>query len=105
MAGTAAPIPSISKALLDLAPTSILQEVKGHPPHVLMMLDPRFGRTSELPGEDPLLNGMYAVNMLHGMQEKSPKGYMKMVAYLKHFTGGAADVLATDKFRSVLNRD
>ena len=43
-------------------------------------------QTSELPGEDPLLNGRYAVEMVTGMQVKDAKGYPAMLAYLKHLT-------------------
>ena len=48
--------------------------------------DPRFGRNSELPGEDPLLSGTYAEAMVAGMQERDAHGYPKMAALLKHFT-------------------
>jgi beta-glucosidase-like glycosyl hydrolase len=48
--------------------------------------DPRFGRNSELPGEDPLLSGTYATEMVNGMQERDAHGYPKMAALLKHFT-------------------
>ena len=48
--------------------------------------DPRFGRNSELPGEDPLLNGEYAKHLVHGMQEEDELGHPKMIAYLKHLT-------------------
>jgi hypothetical protein len=48
--------------------------------------DPRFGRNSELPGEDPLLSGVYATEMINGMQERDASGYPKMAALLKHFT-------------------
>ena len=51
-----------------------------------MARDPRFGRTSELPGEDPFLNGHYAAQMVGGMQEPDARGHPKMLAYLKHFT-------------------
>ena len=48
--------------------------------------DPRFGRNSELPGEDPVLSGTYATEMVNGMQERDTRGYPKMAALLKHFT-------------------
>ena len=47
--------------------------------------DPRFGRNSELPGEDPFLNGQVAVGYMQGMREKDPAGHPLAVAYLKHF--------------------
>eukprot|EP00051_Salpingoeca_urceolata_P002175 m.47862 g.47862 ORF g.47862 m.47862 type:complete len:851 (-) comp11951_c0_seq1:94-2646(-) len=58
----------------------------GYGPNINIARDPRFGRSSELPGEDPFLNGIYAKHMIQGMQEKDAKGYPKMLAYLKHFT-------------------
>ena len=48
--------------------------------------DPRFGRSSELPGEDPLLSGRYATHMVQGMQEEDSAGHPKIAAFLKHFT-------------------
>ena len=58
----------------------------GFGPNINIARDPRFGRTSELPGEDPLLNGMYAAAMVKGMQTHDQAGYPMMLAYVKHFT-------------------
>jgi beta-glucosidase-like glycosyl hydrolase len=58
----------------------------GYGPNINIARDPRFGRNSELAGEDPFLSGTYAANMVSGMQQKDSKGYPKMLAYLKHFT-------------------
>ena len=58
----------------------------GYGPNVNIARDPRFGRNSELPGEDPLLNGEYASQMVQGMQEEDAAGHPKMLAYLKHLT-------------------
>lgn len=55
-------------------------------PNINQQRDPRFGRTSELPGEDPYLSGQYAIYFVRGMQEKDSHGYPKVMAYLKHFT-------------------
>jgi len=55
-------------------------------PNINQQRDPRFGRTSELPGEDPYLSGQYAIHFVQGMQEKDSNGYPKLMAYLKHFT-------------------
>lgn len=55
-------------------------------PNINQQRDPRFGRSSELPGEDPVLSGQYAAHMVQGMQEKDNAGYPKTLAYLKHFT-------------------
>ena len=40
-------------------------------PNINQQRDPRFGRSSELPGEDPVLSGQYAAHMVQGMQEKT----------------------------------
>jgi len=58
----------------------------GFGPNINIARDPRFGRTSELAGEDPLLSGTYAMNMVKGMQEKDAAGHKKIAAYLKHYT-------------------
>jgi beta-glucosidase-like glycosyl hydrolase len=60
--------------------------ITGFGPNINIARDPRFGRASELPGEDPTLNGLYAANMVQGMQEQDANGHPKMLAYLKHFT-------------------
>ena len=57
--------------------------------------DPRYGRNSELPSEDPTLSGHYASEMVRGMQEGPDTKYMKVHASLKHYTayvraGGSA---------------
>ena len=48
--------------------------------------DPRFGRISELPSEDPVHSGIYGREMIRGMQTKDAAGHPKMLAYLKHYT-------------------
>ena len=58
----------------------------GFGPNINIARDPRFGRTSELPGEDPYLNGEYAVEYVRGMQQTDDRGYLKMMAFLKHYT-------------------
>jgi beta-glucosidase-like glycosyl hydrolase len=55
-------------------------------PNINIARDPRFGRTSELPGEDPFLNGQYAKHMVQGMQTEDAGGHPMILAYLKHFT-------------------
>lgn len=60
--------------------------LEGYGPNINIARDPRYGRNSELPGEDPFLSGSYAVSMLQGMQMKDAQGYPLMLAYLKHFT-------------------
>ncbi|MDA8539187.1 hypothetical protein N9K47_00420 [bacterium] len=49
----------------------------------------RYGRNSELAGEDPVLAGEYAVAYLKGMQQLAGAGAgarVKMNAYVKHYT-------------------
>ena len=58
----------------------------GFGPNINLARDPRFGRTSELPGEDPFHLGHYAAHMVRGMQEEDAAGHPKMLTYLKHFT-------------------
>lgn len=40
-------------------------------PNINVVRDPRWGRASETPGEDPFLVGRYAVNFVRGMQDVS----------------------------------
>lgn len=51
--------------------------LSGFGPNINLVKDPRYGRNSELPGEDPFLSGSYAVQYLRGMQQystgKSPR--------------------------------
>eukprot|EP00299_Pterocystis_sp_00344_P008133 c2962_g1_i1.p1 GENE.c2962_g1_i1~~c2962_g1_i1.p1 ORF type:complete len:853 (-),score=180.57 c2962_g1_i1:68-2626(-) len=58
----------------------------GFGPNINIARDPRFGRNSELPGEDPFLSGKVAAAMVRGMQTPDSHGYPKMLAFLKHFT-------------------
>jgi beta-glucosidase len=46
--------------------------------------DPRWGRTEEVYGEDPFLNGTMAVAFIKGLQGDDPK-YWQASALLKHF--------------------
>lgn len=61
--------------------------------------DPRFGRVSELPSEDPILNGLYAAAVVRGMQQMQPSPllgkYYKMLSSLKHYT---AYTIETNRF-------
>eukprot|EP01062_Namystynia_karyoxenos_P064169 TRINITY_DN5706_c0_g1_i1.p1 TRINITY_DN5706_c0_g1~~TRINITY_DN5706_c0_g1_i1.p1 ORF type:complete len:758 (+),score=216.76 TRINITY_DN5706_c0_g1_i1:105-2378(+) len=67
-------------------PALELMPVTGFGPNINIARDPRFGRSSELPGEDPYLSGHYASEMVQGLQEKDARGHLKTVAFLKHFT-------------------
>lgn len=53
-------------------------------PTVDMERDPRWGRTEEAYGEDPVLTGKLASALIQGIQGEHPK-YLKAVATLKHF--------------------
>jgi beta-glucosidase len=46
--------------------------------------DPRWGRTEEVYGEDPIFNGTMVVAFVHGLQGDDPK-YWQSAALLKHF--------------------
>jgi beta-glucosidase-like glycosyl hydrolase len=55
-------------------------------PNLNVLRDPRFGRASEDPSEDPFHAGHYASEFLQGSQKKDPSGkYPLMITMLKHF--------------------
>jgi len=58
----------------------------GFGPNINLVKDPRYGRNSELAGEDPFLSGSYAVAYTQGMQQVDENGQLKMLNYLKHYT-------------------
>ncbi|HPS63759.1 MAG TPA: glycoside hydrolase family 3 C-terminal domain-containing protein, partial [Bacteroidales bacterium] len=53
-------------------------------PVINMLRDPRWGRSEETYGEDPLLTAGIASSFIRGMQGSDPK-YLKTVATVKHF--------------------
>lgn len=55
-------------------------------PTVDLERDPRWGRTEEGYGEDPLLTGVMASAYIRGMQGDDPR-YLRIAATLKHFYG------------------
>lgn len=55
-------------------------------PNLNIIRDPRYGRNSELPGEDPMLTAEYGIAMVNAMQETDAAGHPRVNAYLKHFT-------------------
>ncbi|KAL2468006.1 putative beta-D-xylosidase 7 [Forsythia ovata] len=61
-------------------------------PNINIFRDPRWGRGQETPGEDPLVNGRYAVSFVRGIQGDSFEGgnlkdeHLKVSACCKHFT-------------------
>ena len=71
------------------APKSLIG-LNGYGPNLNIARDPRYGRTSELPGEDPFLTGSYAVAMVRGGQGMDAYGsgsskFLKMTLGLKHY--------------------
>lgn len=70
----------------NLDPSNYKVGLTGFGPNINIERDPRFGRNSELCGEDPYLSGVYATQRVQGMQIGSvPNKYFKMIAGLKHF--------------------
>lgn len=57
----------------------------GFGPNVNVVKDPRYGRNSELAGEDPVLAGAYAAAFVKGVQQRKG-GILRSAAYLKHYT-------------------
>lgn len=66
------------------APYSLIG-LSGFGPNINIARDPRFGRISELPGEDPYLSGVYAREYVRGQQEGEDPRFAKMIAGLKHY--------------------
>ena len=71
------------------APFSLIG-LNGYGPNLNIARDPRYGRTSEVPGEDPFLTGSYAVAMTRGGQgldeyENGKSKFLKMTLGLKHY--------------------
>jgi beta-D-xylosidase 4 len=69
-------------------------------PNINVVRDPRWGRASETPGEDPFLVGRYAVNFVRGMQDVTPTGTaaadpfsrpIKVSSCCKHFAAYDVD--------------
>lgn len=60
-------------------------------PTVDMERDPRWGRTEEAYGEDPVLTGKLSSALVQGIQGDHPK-YLKAVATLKHFIANNNEV-------------
>merc|ERR1712232_462209 len=59
--------------------------LSGYGPNVNLVRDPRWGRNSEVPGEDPYLSGQYAIQFVQGAQQGSDRRWMRMALGLKHF--------------------
>lgn len=56
-------------------------------PNINLVIDPRNGRVGEVVSEDPYLSGQYAAAYTQGLQEGEDLRYLKVIAFLKHFTG------------------
>ena len=69
-------------------------------PTVDMERDPRWGRTEEAYGEDPVLTGKLSAALVKGIQGDHPK-YLKAVATLKHFIGNNNEVGRGDQSVSI----
>lgn len=69
-------------------------------PTVDMERDPRWGRTEEAYGEDPVLAGKLAAALVRGIQGDHPK-YLKAVATLKHFIANNNEVGRGDQSVSI----
>ena len=65
---------------------SALIGLTGYGPNINIMRDPRWGRNSEVPSEDPFLAGEYAHHYVRGGQAGSDSRYTKVAMSLKHFT-------------------
>eukprot|EP01059_Diplonema_ambulator_P004196 TRINITY_DN138_c0_g3_i1.p1 TRINITY_DN138_c0_g3~~TRINITY_DN138_c0_g3_i1.p1 ORF type:complete len:773 (+),score=261.21 TRINITY_DN138_c0_g3_i1:45-2321(+) len=66
------------------APLSLIA-LTGYGPNININRDPRWGRNSEVPSEDPFLAGTYAENYVRGGQVGSDPRYTKVAMGLKHF--------------------
>jgi beta-glucosidase len=57
-------------------------------PQADLARDPRWGRSEEVYGEDPYLNGTMAVSFVRGLQGDNPS-YWQAAALVKHFIGNS----------------
>eukprot|EP01060_Flectonema_neradi_P032709 TRINITY_DN5258_c0_g1_i1.p1 TRINITY_DN5258_c0_g1~~TRINITY_DN5258_c0_g1_i1.p1 ORF type:complete len:767 (+),score=168.60 TRINITY_DN5258_c0_g1_i1:40-2301(+) len=60
--------------------------LSGYGPNINIVRDPRWGRNSEVPSEDPFHAGTYAKYYLRGGQDGEDKRYTKVAMGLKHYT-------------------
>eukprot|EP01084_Bolivina_argentea_P256078 431014_1 len=70
-------------------------------PNINILRDPRWGRAQETPSEDPFINGIYAMQFVHGMQGNHNK-YLKTSACCKHFIGYSYESERTN-FNSIID--
>lgn len=62
-------------------------------PNIDILRDPRWGRSMEVPSEDPYLNGVYGTQYTLGLQNNSALDdrYLQGVATLKHFLANSLE--------------
>ncbi|MEO8735266.1 MAG: glycoside hydrolase family 3 N-terminal domain-containing protein [Edaphobacter sp.] len=63
-------------------------------PQADLARDPRWGRSEEVYGEDPFLNGTMVVSFIKGLQGNDPK-YWQAAALLKHFLANSNENFRT----------
>jgi beta-glucosidase-like glycosyl hydrolase len=69
-------------------------------PNLNIIRDPRYGRNSELPSEDPFLTGELGKAEVIAMQTTDVAGHPRVNAYLKHFTAYSTE---TNRMHSDFN--
>ena len=72
--------------------------ITGFGPDMNVVRDPRYGRNSELPSEDPFLTGSFAASMIAGAVEED-KGVPRMLLYMKHFDAYGVNQVSVVAFR------
>jgi beta-D-xylosidase 4 len=60
-------------------------------PTINMQRDPRWGRNMEVPGEDPMHTGNYAINFVKGIQEGDDVSKVQIIATCKHFVANSLE--------------
>lgn len=67
-------------------PLGVNTSLTGFGPNINILRSPSFGRNSEMVGEDPILSGSYAYEMVSAQQTRDAAGHPRMLVYLKHYT-------------------
>ena len=73
-------------------------------PNINLFRDPRWGRGMETYGEDPLLTGRMAVELVKGMQGDDPK-YFKTIATAKHYAVHSGPESSRHTFDAVVDEE
>jgi beta-glucosidase len=71
-------------------------------PNINLFRDPRWGRGMETYGEDPLLTGRMATQLIRGLQGDDPK-YLKTVATAKHYAVHSGPESSRHTFNAVVD--